>query len=157
MRLIAFSDSHNHFFAARKVVDENPTVKHFLFLGDGASDIDELKTLFPQKEFFAVRGNCDGFCLYPEELMLDFDGVKVFCTHGHRYGVKSDNSRLLLRAAEKGADIVLYGHTHTARCDYKNGMYLVCPGSVYSPRYGDPSYAAVDLTDRGILCNILKL
>ena len=80
MRLIAFSDSHNHFFAARKVVDENPTVKHFLFLGDGASDIDELKTLFPQKEFFAVRGNCDGFCLYPEELMLDFDGVKVFCT-----------------------------------------------------------------------------
>lgn len=157
MRLIAFSDSHRCLFAARKVVDQNPSVKHFVFLGDGAEDINELKALFPQKEFYAVRGNCDGFCLYPEELTLDFDGVKVFCTHGHRYGVKSDDSRLLLRAAEKEASVVLYGHTHVARCDYKNGIYLICPGSVASPRYGDPSYAAVDLTDRGILCSIRKL
>ena len=44
--------------------------------------------------------------------MLNLEGHRILLTHGHRYGVKNGLGGLLNRAAQEGADIVLFGHTH---------------------------------------------
>lgn len=49
----------------------------------------------------------------PEVLKLTLDGVKFFLTHGHRYSVKYALDALLNAAYFAGADMVLFGHTHT--------------------------------------------
>ena len=65
---------------------------------------------------FCVRGNCD-FAVSqwedaPEEQLLHFEGHTLLLTHGARYGVKSGTGLLETAAAQKGADVVLFGHTH---------------------------------------------
>ena len=42
------------------------------------------------------------------------DGIKIFFTHGHKWGVKYSTDRLFYKAKEIGAQIALFGHTHTA-------------------------------------------
>ena len=57
------------------------------------------------------------------------DGVKFFCTHGDRYGVKYTLDALLNAAYFAGADIVLFGHTHRALSETMQGLYVVNPGT----------------------------
>ena len=60
-----------------------------------------------------MRGNCDIFApLEDEEQTVIFDGLKIFMTHGHRYMVKSGYTVAIEKALAKGADILLFGHTH---------------------------------------------
>ena len=40
-----------------------------------------------------------------------------FATHGHYYGVSMGEERLKAEARGRGADIVMYGHTHRAVAD----------------------------------------
>ena len=64
-----------------------------------------------------------------KELQCTLDGVKFFCTHGDRYGVKYTLDALLNAAYFAGADIVLFGHTHRALSETMQGLYVVNPGT----------------------------
>ena len=44
------------------------------------------------------------------------DGKKIFMMHGHRYMVKSGYTVAAEKAIKKGADILLFGHTHQPLC-----------------------------------------
>jgi predicted phosphodiesterase len=48
----------------------------------------------------------------PTEQLLPFGKHKILITHGHLFGVKGGLGGLIAHAAELGADIVLFGHTH---------------------------------------------
>ncbi|MGI6404129.1 MAG: metallophosphoesterase family protein [Oscillospiraceae bacterium] len=48
------------------------------------------------------------------------------------------------------ADICCFGHTHTPLSLYRDGVYLLNPGSLSQPRVGFPSYAVIDLTQAGV-------
>jgi len=51
-------------------------------------------------------------------------------THGHRHGVKSGLSHLILDARKSGADAVLFGHTHISHCHIEeDGLYVINPGT----------------------------
>ena len=76
-----------------------------------------------------VCGNCDREPVNPEVLQCTLDGVKFFCTHGDRYGVKYTLDALLNAAYFAGADIVLFGHTHRALSETTQGLYVVNPGT----------------------------
>ena len=82
---------------------------------------------------YQVAGNCDRYCApqYACELLVcSVGGVKIFMTHGHRYGVKAGDEALLAAAREQGAQIVLYGHTHRAVCRREtDGIWVMNPGS----------------------------
>ena len=54
-----------------------------IFCGDGLSSLSDLML---NKNFYAVKGNCD-FVAFDEELTLEAEGVKIFVTHGHKYSV----------------------------------------------------------------------
>jgi putative phosphoesterase len=109
-----------------------------LYLGDGLADTDRLS--FGYSQLFAVRGNCDLYwdpSIKTEEL-LAFEGHRILITHGHLYGVKSGTGALIAHAAECGADVVLFGHTHKPICTVipadkvplGRPMYLFNPGSI---------------------------
>ena len=75
--------------------------------------------------FLAVRGNCDFGSDLPLTGEFTAQGVKIFYTHGHYYGVKSGLYTLACAARERGAQVALYGHTHNALEDYDDGLYPV--------------------------------
>lgn len=157
MRIVVFSDSHGDIFQAIEVVRRNEKEKVFIFLGDGVDELETLREMYPHKEFIGVRGNCDFFCHLPDEYTMDADGVKLICTHGHLYNVKSTQEKLAEAARKKGATVALYGHTHKSLVKYDDGLYLVCPGSISRPADRYPTYATIDITKKGIFCNIVEM
>ena len=93
-----------------------------------------------------MRGICVWGCVCPVDRFVDLCGHRIFCTHGHLYGVKTAGTALLeKRAAEENCDIVLYGHTHVPRIDYIAGRYYLNPGSLRQPAEGHPGYIELNL------------
>lgn len=85
-------------------------------------------------DFVIVKGNCDWDDAFEEERIVEFEGLRIFVTHGHLYGVKSSLLKLQYRAKEVGADVVLFGHSHVAYCIQHDEQLFVNPGSIRRPR-----------------------
>ncbi len=143
MKILVFSDSHGRW----KNIDEaialhGGVCDAVIFLGDGLSDISRIKDKYPNIAFFAVRGNCDvfGFSDTPEEMCVNFDGIKIFFAHGHRYGVKGSYGHILNKTNELSADAVVFGHTHEplATVEYfgNRRVQVFNPGSIGAGSYG---------------------
>lgn len=133
---VILSDSHGRRAALARIAPlfgENDYIVH---LGDGSADMRETFSAYPQKTYIC-RGNCDG-AYGEEEFVIEEEGVRIFCCHGHRYGVKGALSRLAARAKELGCDVALYGHTHRAEIREEEGVLCINPGALGS--YSAPSY-----------------
>ena len=88
MKLLVFSDSHGMPLYMRETLEKHRDVDAVIFLGDGQNDFQMMRALFPNIAFYSVRGNCDLGCAdVPVREILDLDGAKIFCTHGHLYHV----------------------------------------------------------------------
>ena len=144
MKLLVFSDSHsNPKYIERALEIHKRKADLVIFLGDGLRDIERIRENHPNLQFFMVKGNCDVFSSsdYMDYSVLDLDGVKIFITHGHLFGVKNGYDRILYRAEELGVDAVFFGHTHmpidlsTYVSDKR--IHLFNPGSIaYGGTYG---------------------
>ncbi|NCC68247.1 MAG: metallophosphoesterase [Clostridia bacterium] len=155
MKIAVFSDSHGRtapIIAGIKA--EKPD--SLLFLGDGARDLDKIKAQFPDIPLRAVRGNCDYDSYLPVSDVITADGVRIFLTHGHLYGVKSKNLYALAEVAnQSGATLALYGHTHTARIEPVGSVITLNPGSCGC---GTASFAIVTTGGAGrFSCQIIGL
>ena len=125
---IVVSDTHGNVKELLKLLplfEENDYIFH---LGDGLDDLLRLPAHL-HKKIVCVSGNCD-LSGEDDEKLLTIEGVKIFMTHGHRYGVKGSPLKLLLRGKELGADICFYGHNHRADAEKIDGVYLVNPGTL---------------------------
>lgn len=153
MKILVFSDCHGCPGYIRAAMRVHPDCEAAVFLGDGASDAESVLAEFPNVARCVLSGNCDSKIallahgLAPvEETVLEFGGLRFFCLHGHTRGVKSGYERVLWRAAEVGADAVLFGHTHVPLCEYERNpgkpsqrILLFNPGSIglsYHHPYG---------------------
>lgn len=92
--------------------------------------------LRPDYPIYRVRGNCDIGSDDPAEGLAPFGGVLFFYTHGHLFGVKSGYERIAEYAADRGADVVLFGHTHykALRHGTPFSPALFNPGSLRYPQ-----------------------
>lgn len=162
MELLIFSDSHgraeNIQVALERQVKAPDAV---LFLGDGARDLDRI--FLCDVPLWAVRGNCDwsssDFADRTERLLY-LEGHTLLLTHGHEWGVKGGLGALIAHAADVGADIVLFGHTHKPTLEtvaagtqigktvLSRSMYLFNPGSIGYNEDGE-GYSFGTLTLRG--------
>ena len=156
MRLLVISDTHGKKFSIVKVLRKHEDVKHVAFLGDMLSDLTSIPEL-RDRTLHVVRGNCDFGATEPVSLFFELEGKKIFICHGHEYNVKWTYDKLINAACAREADLVLFGHTHTPVIDYINGLHIVNPGSLGSPRSGDPTYAIIDISAQGILPNLLHI
>ena len=56
------------------------------------------------------------------------------------------------------ADVVLYGHTHIACYEEKNGVVVINPGSLSSPRDGSSgTYAVIKINGKELKCEIKEI
>lgn len=152
MRVLVLSDSHGRESGLIQAIEEQPSARNILFLGDGLRDIQYVSTLYPDRSFVCVRGNNDFSATDPNECLIELGGKRIFMAHGHTYGVKASNYHFLSAARSNHADIAVYGHTHEPVTGYEEGIYLMNPGSV---RIG--SYGVIDITDRGTICILHRL
>ena len=151
MRAIVFSDSHGNYDVLEKIVEMHKDgAGIFIHLGDGEREAELLSYAYSEKKFIFVAGNCDFGSTEKDYDIIEFGGKRIFLTHGDRFGVKSSLDELKNEGAKFGADIILYGHTHIAYTEYKNGVYIMNPGSCGKPREGKPSYGIIDITEAGI-------
>ena len=140
MRIIVFSDTHGNYSAMHKIFKRNGDADLFIFLGDGERDLDSLRVQYLDKKIVNVSGNCDFASLTPEnDIYMTDDGIKIFFTHGHKWGVKYSTDRLFYKAKEIGAQIALFGHTHCRglKCGYpphRRSSGSVCVRKVLSVR-----------------------
>ncbi len=158
-KVIVLSDSHGAFGDLYDVILKHKDNAHcFIHLGDGYKEVDELKAFFPDIKLYFVRGNCDFSAIdSPFTDTLFIGGKKIIFTHGHLYHVKYSLSELTSFAHQNHADIILYGHTHLKCQFYEDNLYVMNPGSLGHPREGRKSYGIIDISDAGILMNIVDI
>ncbi|MBQ9827083.1 MAG: metallophosphoesterase, partial [Lachnospiraceae bacterium] len=132
-RIVVVSDDHGHTGTLLEIAEREMPFDLLIHCGDSEED---LFAFFADADFevAAVAGNMDWYP-YPQELLLEAAGKRIFVCHGHRYGVKYTNEHLKAAAMSHKADIVLYGHTHRAEEEYENGVIFFNPGST-SYTYG---------------------
>lgn len=154
MRILVTSDTHGDAASLRRAILAQPQAQVIIHLGDGQEDVDNVRFSFPDRTFLQVKGNCDWGSSLPARGEYEAEGVKLFYTHGHLYGVKSGDYNLVSAARECKASVVLFGHTHTPREDYEDGLYIMNPGRLSG---WEPTYGIVDITPQGIVLNVMKL
>lgn len=151
MKCLVFSDSHGYTSCMRRALSLNRDAEVVFFLGDGLSDIAALAAEYPDKAWIAVRGNCDFTSRFLEREVkkvesITLEGHRIVLTHGDLYSAKRWLGGLITLAADEGAEILLFGHTHTpceiyaAECDPP--FYLFNPGAAGG---ADPSFGVITL------------
>lgn len=132
MKILVLSDSHSALQFMRKCISKMKP-DHVVHLGDHYDDGAVMAEENPHIRFHQVPGNCDRYRCAPgtiDVLCYTIGGVRFFMTHGHKHCVKSGTERLLADARSKGAQAVLYGHTHSPECTQENdGLWVLNPGS----------------------------
>ena len=178
--ILIVSDSHyqphrfDDIVEYRQSLLKDGEVLEVIFLGDGLSGIFQSRQ-YGNVILHAVRGNCDYDAIYspfgekmPFSSLINVGGYKVFITHGHLFSVKSDKDEICREASRLGADIVMFGHTHTPFLEYiKKGsargidrdMTLFNPGALsgYDGCFGNLSLNEDGfLLSHGKYSNIIK-
>ena len=156
MKILVLSDSHS---SLRFMRDCITTVKPdcVIHLGDHFDDGEAIASENPEITFYRVPGNCDMFRCppgAPEILVTTVGGVRFYMTHGHKHCVKSGIDRLLTAARDKGAQVVLFGHTHSALCRREpDGLLVMNPGT---SGFGGGSAGIVEISQKKIAaCRII--
>lgn len=125
-----------------KAIENEKKVDWIIHAGDVHSDVEDLLIAYPKTPVAYVKGNNDFFLRdVPEDRFFTLGGVRIFLTHGHNYGVKYSLSALFKKGSELGADICIFGHTHTAVCEKMGGITLFNPGAATK------SYGVMEIKD----------
>ena len=164
MKILVFSDSHNHpdRMDAAIAVNLSYGLSRVFFLGDGIRDCELMEAKYPGLTFSAVLGNCDSFRSLPGgnyEKLIEAGGMRFLLAHGHKLGVKSGIQSAADYAIAKGADVLLFGHTHEAFDETIDGssrghVRCINPGAV-----GDwfhPSFALLEIIGDQLVCGFGK-
>ena len=150
MTLLIVSDSHGRVDRLERLFEMHKRVDALIFLGDGISDLARADVQKYPFTVFAVKGNCDSglggiiALRAKEELTFTFDGVSFYAIHGHTKGVKSTLVNAMYAAEEKGADVLLFGHTHEptdtfipqGEYNLNKPLHIFNPGSLKEYSYG---------------------
>lgn len=158
MKILVLSDTHGEIEKAEEVIRKSRGINLIIHLGDYYRDAQKLSDLFPDIPVEYIHGNSD-FMIddVPAEKILQFNGKKIFITHGHKYSVKWDYEKLFRKAEEIGADVILFGHTHVPKLVSKNKCLILNPGSISDPRENsNESYAIIEIENEKISPKLCK-
>lgn len=161
MKIVIMSDIHGSYYFLKKGLEKFEEEKgdRLLILGDELyhgprnelpkeyNPKEVLKLLNQYKDkIIAVRGNCDSevdqmvleYPIMSDYVLLDIDDLRIFATHGHIYN--PDNLPKL-----NSINVFLYGHTHIQRCEKKDNLYILNPGSISIPKNNNKnSYGVIE-------------
>lgn len=153
MKIIVVSDTHGSYRNFQKVMQLNRNADIVVHCGDSRDEVDQIKMEYPDKMYYTVKGNCDFGTMLPLTEEFTVEGVRFLITHGHLFNVKYGLLDLRMAAKEKGAQVVLFGHTHYATDEVVDGVRYFNPGSL---GYGK-SFGVIEVKDGQVLSNIAHL
>ena len=146
MKILIVSDTHRNNANFLKVVERTAPVDMVVHCGDveGSEYLIREASGCPVQ---MVQGNNDFFSDLLQEEEFELEGYHIFITHGHYYYVAMSEERLKEEARERGADIVMYGHTHKPALTREPGLITLNPGSIAYPRQAGrrPSYMIMNM------------
>lgn len=145
MRIGVISDTHGYLDGY--IFHAFEGVQQILHAGDVGEDriLDELEEIAPVQ---AVSGNVD-FGLTkrrPLKWCGELFGVKICMTHGHLLDPGNYNKSALEFFPGENPQIIIHGHSHTAKHEKENGVNVLNPGAAGRPRFRDvPSVAIIEV------------
>lgn len=147
MKVLVVSDTHrrnDNFYDALEI--EKPDL--VIHCGDAEGSECEFEAV-AECPVEIVLGNNDFFSDLPREQMLELESYRVWVLHGHNFYVSMGNERIKHEAYERGANIVIYGHTHRPVIDLEDEVIAINPGSISYPRQEGrrPSYIVMTLDE----------
>ena len=159
MRIIVMADSHGNKNAVRHIFEKTrEEADMYVHLGDGLTDLDDIRAEHPELDIRTVVGNCDYGIQGPQFNIIKAGKYNLYIAHGHMLRVNYGIDFIRKTAAGYNCKIVMYGHTHCRLQQYDHNMHFFNPGSCSIPRdFTNPSYGYVDITDSGIITNIVDL
>ena len=130
MRIGLLSDTHSHLDSA--IIRYLESCDEIWHAGD-IGNIEIADSLAAYKPFRAVYGNIDGADLrrsYPENLVFEISGIKVFMTHIGGYPGHYP-SRVSKQIHEYSPDLFICGHSHILKVmpDKANKLLHINPGA----------------------------
>jgi len=148
--LAVLSDTHSrrgHELAgrARTAVERADEVVH---AGDFTSEAALDAFHDAADRLHAVHGNADDRSVQerlPESRTVEYRSIRIAVTHTVRGGATARS----LFARERGADLLVTGHTHTPTFTDADGLGLLNPGSHADPRGGPASHAELRVETGG--------
>ena len=157
IRVGVVGDIHGNYYDLKRAVAAMGKIDHLLFTGDGYRDIYRLRE---ETQLFVrgVVGNCDFGSGFPSEELFTLDEYQIFLTHGHCYGVKQELNRLGEAGRAKGADLVVFGHTHQPLSSLWYEIKLFNPGTLSRERSQQGiSYGMIETGPQGLVCYHVKI
>ena len=157
MKILVLSDTHGYNENMWRAMEIESPFDVTVHCGDFGEYLDDIR-YNADCPVYAVRGNNDYFSDAPREELFEVSNKKVLLLHGDRDGVYGGYDRIIYKGLEKGADIIMFGHTHIPYIDKQEGIILVNPGSLTYPRQDRhiPTYAVVEILDNGKINAELK-
>lgn len=150
MKILIVSDTHRYNENYLRVLERVAPIDMVIHCGDieGSEYAIAQSAGCPVQ---MVQGNNDFFSDLPREKEFQLGKYKVWLTHGHTYGVTVGNNYIKAEAKDRGADIVMYGHSHKPVVDMGDGIIAVNPGSLTYPRQDGrkPSFIIMELDKNG--------
>lgn len=154
MKWLVFSDSHGSLDYIKQAIELEQPDK-VLHLGDVIRDAEKISESYPNLEMTWVVGNCDGYSgddRAPVERELFMGDRRVLMCHGHTYQVKLGIGALMSEGRARGADVVLFGHTHEPVCFQEGNMWVMNPGTARG--FPNATYGVMELTDGKLSCQV---
>lgn len=133
MKILIVSDTHGRHDNLDEVLEKEKNIDMLLHLGD-VEDKEYYIEAVADCPVHIIAGNNDLFSYLPKEKELKIGKYKVWLTHGHTHYVTMNTGRLRDAACARGADIVMFGHTHKPYLDVEQKPMVVNPGSLSYPR-----------------------
>jgi putative phosphoesterase len=151
MKILVVSDTHRRNEVFLKLIKKLKPLDLLIHCGDAeGSEYLISRAADCQTQF--VMGNNDFYSSLPQEIELTLEGHKIWVTHGHYYGVNMGNDRVKREGKARGAEVVIYGHTHKPLIDFSDkDIIAINPGSLSYPRQENhrPSYLLMEIDEGG--------
>ena len=150
MKILIVSDTHRHDKNLVEVLRKVSPIDMLIHLGDAEGSEDYIRQI-ANAPVHIVSGNNDFFSDLPREEEFMLGKYRVLITHGHYYYVSLDLQEIRRQARSRGADIVMFGHTHRPHLEIEDDLTVLNPGSLSYPRQEGrrPSYVIMDLDAHG--------
>ena len=151
MKVLIVSDNHGREQNLAEALEQTGPIDQLIHLGDVEGGAEHIRELAGDAPAAIIAGNNDFFCDLPNERIFTLGGHRIFMTHGHGYFVHSGTLYLKREARKKGADIVMFGHTHKPYMEEDNELLFLNPGSLSLPRQEGhrPTYIVMEIADDG--------
>ena len=157
-KVLIVSDSHGSDVGIRQAIEIEKPIDLLIHCGDMEHDVRAELRLDYNFDVECVTGNCD-YLLPPEpEKFIKIGYFNILIIHGHELDVKRSNESVLTYAKLKGADVVLYGHSHVPEIDSRFGVLMINPGSITLPRQitREKTYAVLTITDDSMPSAVIR-